>query len=75
MRSAVPFTGISLEGTPHNLAAGPVKIKLFFDPGAESEYAELYLNIDLAQRRVHLDEKDPEYRAPILRALTLPRAA
>ena len=35
----------------------------------EELYAELYLNIDWASSRVHLNEKDPDYRTAVIHAL------
>ncbi len=63
------FAAISLSGDPKNLAAGPVKIKLFYEPGPDDRYAEFFTNIDLARRRLEFREKDPEYRKPVVRAL------
>jgi hypothetical protein len=70
MLTATEFTGISLQGNPSALEAGPVKIKLFFESKDEERYAELYLNVDLKASRVELHEKDPEYRKPVIRALS-----
>ncbi len=76
MVPAVTLTAISLEGAPAQLEKGRAKIKLFCEPEEEGDkaselyYAELYLNIDLASRLVEFKEKDPEYRDPILRALS-----
>lgn len=77
MAREVEFTGISLQGNPGAIANEPVKIKLFFDPDDETgtRYAEAYLNIDLARQRVEFNEKDPEYRDPLLRALGVRRRA
>jgi len=72
MRGETGFTGISLEGDPRHLKAGPTKIKLFFESDDESRYAEFYLNIDLGAATLELAEKDADYRAPIVRALTAP---
>lgn len=69
MAEAVDFTGISLEGDPARLSAGPVKIKLFFEHEDEEQYAEVYLNIDLQQMILEVREKDQEYRGALLRAL------
>jgi hypothetical protein len=63
------FTGISLEGDPHDLAKGLVKIKLFYESGSESDYAEFFTNIELADRRLEMAEKDESYRLPVVRAL------
>ena len=72
MRPQTDFTGISLEGDPRHLKAGATKIKLFFESEDEKRYAELYLNIDLRAAKLELAEKDPDYRAPIVRALSAP---
>lgn len=72
MRPSADFTGISLEGDPRNLEAGSVKIKLFYESGAEADYAELYTNIDLAAKSLEIREKDEGYRAPIINALRTP---
>jgi hypothetical protein len=69
MREETKFTGISLEGDPRDLSKGGVKIKLFYESEAEDRYAELYTNIDLDSRRLYFNEKDPDYRAPVIRAL------
>lgn len=69
MKPSIDFTATSLEGDPRDVAKHATKIKLFFEPGDEQDYAELYLNIDLAHHRAELREKDPDYRDPILRAL------
>jgi len=63
------FKAVSLRGNPRDLAGGPVKIKLFFEPGPDDRYAEFYTNIDLAARRLEFREKDPDYRTRVIRAL------
>jgi hypothetical protein len=60
---------VSLEGDPADLRGGPLKLKLFFEGDDEDDYAEIYLNVDMDRARVDLNEKDPEYREPLLRAL------
>ena len=73
MAREVRFAGMSLGGDPRDLLThGPVRIKLFFDPGGEDAYAELYTNIDLLGRRLEVNEKDEGYRAPLVRALEAP---
>jgi hypothetical protein len=69
MKDEVRFSAISLEGDPRDLKKGPVKLKLFFDSSAADRYAEFFTNIDLHMRRIYLAEKDPEYRAAIVKAL------
>ena len=72
MRQQTQFTAITLGGDPRHLEAGPVKIKLLFESNDESQYAELYLNIDLGRGSLELAEKDPDYRTAIVRALRVP---
>ena len=69
MNKATEFTAISLGGDPRDLAKEPVKIKLFFESNSDDQYAELFTNIDLKARKVHINEKDEEYRTAIVRAL------
>jgi hypothetical protein len=70
----VPKVGASvvgLQGDPANVLSGMTKMKFFFyDSGPESRYAEVFVNVDAKQRVVEFHEKDPEYRKPLLLALT-----
>jgi hypothetical protein len=69
MYDRVNFTAMALEGDPSDVRKAPVKLKLFID-GTEEQYAEVFLNIDSGRSVVELAEKDPEYRKPLLKALT-----
>jgi hypothetical protein len=69
MAAETRFAAITLAGEPSEPEKGSVKIKLFYEKDAENAYAELYTNIDLAARRLKVLEKDPDYRAQIIRAL------
>ena len=78
---AMRCTAVALQdGAPSPLSE-KCSFKLFFNAdeeagssGGDSEeadpYAELYFNVDLPQKRAWLREKDPEYRAPLMRFLT-----
>ncbi len=70
MADSVEFAALSLEGDPADLAAGPVKLRLFFEPNDPDRHAELYLNLDLRARSIELHEKDEAYRRPLIPALT-----
>jgi len=72
MKSVTLFTAITLAGDPRDVGRGILKIKLFFEPAYESGYAELYLNIDSAAGKVYLNEKDADYRTPVIQALRAP---
>ena len=69
MRAEIKITGISLEGRPDELKQGPVKIKLFYESDAEDRYAELFTNIDFQKSVLEINEKDEDYRKPVMRAL------
>lgn len=69
MRKETLFSGLTLEGDPRDLSKGEVKIKLFYESNDEDKYAEFYTNIDLASRKLYFNEKDPDYRSPVVRAL------
>lgn len=61
------FDAIPLEGEENGLA----KVKLFGNSnGAEAEYFELFLNIDFREGWAELAEKDPDYRGPMIKALS-----
>ena len=75
MSGEVRFTGISLGGDPRDLQSGPVKIKLFFESDKQDEYAELFTNIQLADHRLEVHEKDPDYRLAVVKALQAHGAA
>jgi hypothetical protein len=70
MASETRFSAISLGGDPGDLSQGPVKIKLFFESDVESEYAELYTNVDLKNHRLEVHEKDDGYRLAVVKDLT-----
>lgn len=60
-----------LQGNPNKPGDGILKMKLFFgEEEGSADYAELYLNVDLKKERLMLVEKDPAFRAAIIRALT-----
>ena len=70
MKREAKLRAVSLSGDPRDLEKGPVELKLFFEESGK-DYAEFFTNIDLKSRKLHINEKDPEYRGAIIRALTL----
>jgi hypothetical protein len=46
------------------------KYKLFFEGAKEDEYAEIFLNYNMAEQRIELNEKDEEYRPILIKFLT-----
>lgn len=61
---------VGLACNPENIENEPCKMKFFFNSeGDESVYSEIFINIDLQNRVLEFNEKDMEYRAPLLRSL------
>jgi len=66
------FTAIALHQGKLDIEREPVRLKLFgkdAEPIDEKAYYESFFNVDLANGFVFWNEKDPEYRKPLLRAL------
>ena len=67
------FTAIALHQGAINMRTEPIKLKLFGRDGpsdGEDDYYESFFNLDLKQGFVFWNEKDQEYRAPLLRGLS-----
>jgi hypothetical protein len=46
------------------------KYKLFFEGTKEDEYAEIFLNYNMVEKRIELNEKDEEYRPILIKFLS-----
>lgn len=69
------FTAIVLHQGEIDLASESVKLKIFGrdgEPLDEESYYESFLNLDLSNRMICWNEKDPGYRVPLLRGLSAP---
>ncbi len=67
------YTAIALHQGQLNWDHDPVKLKIFgrdAEPLDEEAYYESFFNVDLAGGFVYWNEKDPDYRKPLLRALS-----
>lgn len=75
MVDAISFTGIALHHDDVDMETEPIKIKLFGRDSDEEverdEYFESFFNLDLASGFVFWNEKDPDYRAPLIRGLSV----
>lgn len=69
MPSRIEVEVVGLANDPRLVKSNPTKMKLFFNANSENNYAEVFLNLDLNSKVLEFHEKDPEYRAPLLRAL------
>jgi hypothetical protein len=70
------FTAICLQQGDVNLANDPVRLKLFGkdgEPFVEDDYYESFFNIDIPFGYAFWNEKDPDYRSPLLKGLTKPK--
>ncbi|ELA6811941.1 hypothetical protein RCC09_004611 [Vibrio parahaemolyticus] len=77
MSAEETFTGIALHQGEIDMASDLVKIKLFGkdqDEDLEENYYESFLNLDLKNGFVFWNEKDQEYREPLIRGLSEPQA-
>lgn len=66
------FTAIALHEGALDFETMPVKIKLFGNDEehcSEDEYFECFFNVDFASGLVFWNEKDPDYREPLVNAL------
>lgn len=63
---------VALQGDPAQVLNGVTQMKFFFfDSGPEDRYAEVFVNVDAKNRVLEFHEKDPDYRRPLLLALTV----
>ncbi|HMJ14758.1 MAG TPA: hypothetical protein VK524_25275, partial [Polyangiaceae bacterium] len=73
MVERISFTAIALhQRSEVNLEAEPVGLKLFgydTEDDPSDRYFESFFNLDLANGFVFWNEKDPEYRLPLLRGI------
>lgn len=73
MADEASFTAIALHQGALDIGADPVKIKLFGRDGpadSEDDYYESFFNLDLKNRLVYWNEKDQDYRKPLLKGLS-----
>src|SRR5262245_38761213 len=70
------FTAIALHQGRLDMKTEPIRLKIFGQDGEpfdEEAYYESFFNVDLANRLVFWNEKDPDYRKPLARALSARR--
>lgn len=73
MRLEETFTAIALHQEPLQMEQQLVKIKIFGrdgEPFDEQAYYESFLNLDLKEGFVFWNEKDPDYRKPLIQGLS-----
>jgi hypothetical protein len=70
MRLKTTVAVVGLGDDPRLLPNRPTHMKLFFESEEPERYAEVYVNVIGPEQRIELHEKDPEYRKPLVRALS-----
>jgi hypothetical protein len=73
MRASESFTALALHQGELDLFSEPVRIKLFGcdqEPFVEDDYFESFFNVDLPNSLVSWNEKDADYRVPLIRGLS-----
>jgi len=62
---------VMLSGGPDSIETQPFRLKFFFNSeGSEDLYSEIFINFDVKSNTAEFNEKDIEYRAPLLRSLS-----
>ena len=69
MASQISVNAVGLGMDPRTVLKSPVRMKCFFDSGPEDRYAEVFTHIDLGGGHFYFNEKDMEYRLPLVRSL------
>lgn len=71
MANFTEVSAVTLKDNPERVLYEPVILKIFFGSfeGAAVPYAEAFLNVDVPNNTVQINEKDPEYRAAIIEGL------
>lgn len=71
MIESFSFTVIALHQDNVDMECQPIKLKLFGnDTEGLDDYFESFLNLSLSDGFVFWDEKDPDYRAPLIKSLS-----
>ncbi len=69
-KASVDAEVVGLMTDPAAMASAPTRMKFFFQgDGSEAQYSEVFIHTDLKQGVLHFNEKDVEYRAPLLKNL------
>jgi hypothetical protein len=75
MADITPLTGIALHQDDVDMETQAIRIKLFGCDSDEEverdEYFESFFNLDLQSGLVFWNEKDPDYRSPLIRGLSV----
>lgn len=62
---------VGLLTNPEYIDSERIPMKFFFNPGAKEDfYSEVFINIDLENKKLEFHEKDEEYRNPLIKSLT-----
>lgn len=67
LKESQTFTCANLNQKPTNYNNGDSKFKIFLEK--DDDYAELFVNFDFTNSIISLNEKDTEYRTPLVKLL------
>ncbi|NRD24152.1 hypothetical protein HNV10_12905 [Winogradskyella litoriviva] len=67
LKDSQTFTCANLNQEKTNYNIGESRFKIFLE--GEEDYSELYVNFNFSKGVVYLNEKDEEYRAPLIKLL------
>jgi len=69
-KNSISAQVVGLASNPEEIDSSPVKMKFFLNPDAdESLYSEIFINIDLKENTLEFNEKDPDYRGPLVHSM------
>lgn len=69
MATRTPVTVVGLNSDPRSAKTQKIMMKVFFEHGAEENYAEVFINLDLPGGVLEFHDKDAEYHEGILASL------
>ncbi|MGW8392978.1 hypothetical protein [Pseudoduganella sp. HUAS MS19] len=69
-KASVDAEVVGLNTDPAAMASAPTRMKFFFQgDGSEAQYSEVFIHTDLKRGILYFNEKDLDYRAPLLKNL------
>ncbi|KQZ32595.1 hypothetical protein [Duganella sp. Root1480D1] len=69
-KASVDAEVVGLDADPAAMASAPTRMKFFFQgDGSQGQYSEVFINADLKRGILYFNEKDVDYRAPLVRNL------
>jgi len=70
MLAEIPTDVVGLNDNPSMILSSPTRMKFCFHADTQARCAEVFINIDIEAGRLEFREKDPAFKAALVRALT-----